>query len=139
MTHSDIITFFSQMILRSLIITVISFIPLFYLGIWKRATVPTVICAIVVMQSSYLAPMFNLNLNLVLVMLCVLGSLSIFLSIKTAVNIGRYNLLKWLYLNQIVWRDYFDYLICYARYTGCIIFKCWHTENIGRSTAGWHI
>jgi len=89
LTHSDIITFFSQMIFRSLIITVISFIPLFYLGIWKRATVPTVICAIVAMQSSYLAPVFNLNLNLVLVVLCVLGSLSIYFSIKTAVNIGE--------------------------------------------------
>src|SRR5690625_299867 len=89
LTRSDIITFFSQMIIRSSIITVISFIPLFYLGIWKRATVPTVICAIVVMQSSYLSPMINLNFNLVLVVLCMLGSLSIFLSIITAEKIGE--------------------------------------------------
>lgn len=87
-TRSDLITFFSQMIFRSLIITMISFIPLFYLGIWKRATVPTVICAIVLMQSN-LAPMFNLNLDLVLAVLCVLGSLSVLLSIMTAEKIGE--------------------------------------------------
>lgn len=88
-TFSDIITFFSQMIFRSLMITLISFIPLFYLGVWKRATVPTVIVAIVTMQSSYLSSMLNLNFNLVLVVLCLLGSLSIFLSIVTAEKTGE--------------------------------------------------
>lgn len=88
LTSSDLITFFSQMILRSLIITLISFIPLFYLGIWKRATVPTVICAIVVMQS-HLAAMLNLNYNLVIAVLIVLGSLSILLSIFLAEKIGE--------------------------------------------------
>ncbi|SHN30011.1 ABC transporter permease [Gracilibacillus kekensis] len=88
LTRSDIITFFSQMIFRSLIITVNSFIPLFYLGIWKRATVPTVICGVVAMNS-HLSQMINLNFNLVLVVLCVVGSLSVFLSIITAENIGE--------------------------------------------------
>ncbi|WP_174613702.1 ABC transporter permease [Virgibacillus ihumii] len=87
-TRSDLITFFSQMIFRSLMITLISFIPLFYLGIWKRATVPNVICAIVLMQSN-LAPMVNLNLDLVLAVLCVLGILSVLLSIITAEKIGE--------------------------------------------------
>lgn len=87
-TSSDLIAFFSQMILRSLIITLISFIPLFYLGIWKRATIPTVICSIVAMQSN-LAPMLNLNYDLVIAVLITLGSLSIFLSIYTAENIGE--------------------------------------------------
>lgn len=88
LTRSDIITFFSQMIFRSLMITVISFIPLFYLGVWKRATVPTVICGIVV-ANSHLSQMINLNFSMVLVVLCVLGSLSISLSIITAENIGE--------------------------------------------------
>jgi len=88
LTRSDIITFFSQMIFRSLIITVISFIPLFYLGIWQRATVPTVIFGIIAVNS-HLSQMINLNFNLVLVVLCVLGSLSIFLSIITAESIGE--------------------------------------------------
>ncbi|WP_077326373.1 ABC transporter permease [Virgibacillus siamensis] len=87
-TRSDLIMFFSQMIFHSLIITLISFIPLFYLGIWKRATIPTVICAIVLMQSN-LASIFNLNLDLVLAVLCVLGILSILLSIMTAEKIGE--------------------------------------------------
>ncbi|WP_443142728.1 ABC transporter permease [Pseudalkalibacillus sp. R45] len=89
LTRTDLITFFSQMIFHSLMITLISFIPLFYLGIWKRATVPTVICAIIVMQSPYLSSIINLNFNLVLAVLSVLGSLSIFLSIITAENIGE--------------------------------------------------
>lgn len=89
LTRSDLITFFSQMLFRSLMITVMSFVPLFYLGIWKRATVPTVICAMVVMQSSWLAPIVNLNFNLVLAVLCVLGGLSIFLSIMAAEKIGE--------------------------------------------------
>jgi len=89
LTRSDLITFFSQMIFRSLIITLVSFIPLFFLGIWKRATIPTVICAIVIMQSHLLAPMIHLNFNVVLAVLCVLGGLSIFLSIITAEKIGE--------------------------------------------------
>lgn len=88
LTRSDIITFFSQMIFRSLMITIISFIPLFYLGVWKRATVPTVICGIVV-ANSHLSQMINLNFSMVLVVLCVLGSLSMFLTIITAENIGE--------------------------------------------------
>lgn len=87
-TRSDLTKYFSHMIFRSLMITLISFIPLFYLGIWKRATIPTVICAIVVMQS-HLSPMINLNYDLVIAVLCVVGSLSIFLSIMTAEKIGE--------------------------------------------------
>ncbi|MFG6115738.1 ABC transporter permease [Halobacillus sp. MO56] len=88
-TRTDFTKFFSQMILHSLMITLISFIPLFYFGIWKRATVPTVICAIVVMQSPFLSSIINLPFNLVLAVLCVLGSISIFLSIITVEKIGE--------------------------------------------------
>lgn len=88
-TRSDIITFFSQMVFRSLIITLISFIPLFVLGIWKRMTVPTVLCAFVVIQSPYLSLLLNLNFNLVLVVMCLMASLSIFLSISKAESIGE--------------------------------------------------
>ncbi|MBW8348471.1 ABC transporter permease [Bacillus sp. IITD106] len=87
-TRSDLIKYFSHMVFRPLMITTISFIPLFYLGIWKRATIPTVICAIVVMQS-HLVPMIHLNYNLVFTVLCILGSLSIFLSITKAEKIGE--------------------------------------------------
>lgn len=87
-TRTDFTKFLSQMILHSLMITLISFIPLFYFGIWKRATVPTVICAIVVMQSPFLSSIINLPFNLVLAVLCVLGSISIFLSIITVEKIG---------------------------------------------------
>lgn len=87
-TSSDFITFFSQMIFHSLKITLICFIPLFYFAIWKRATVLTVICAIVAMQS-HVALIFNVNYDLVMAVLIILGSLSIFLSITTAEKIGE--------------------------------------------------
>lgn len=88
-TQAELITFFSRMIVHSLMVTLISFIPLFFLGIWQRLTVPTVICAFVVMSSSYLVPMLNLNFDVALLVLCVLGVLSIILSIVTAGFIGE--------------------------------------------------
>ncbi|MFG6150351.1 MULTISPECIES: ABC transporter permease [Halobacillus] len=88
-TRTDFTKFLSQMILHALMITLISFIPLFYFGIWKRATVSTVICAIVIMQSPFLSSIINLPFNLVLAALCALGSLSIFLSIITVEKIGE--------------------------------------------------
>lgn len=89
LTQSDLITFFSRMVIHSLMITLISFIPLFFLGIWARLTVPTVICAFVAMSSSYLAPMLNLNFEMVLSVLCMIGALSIVLSMTTTKNIGE--------------------------------------------------
>lgn len=87
--RADIITFFTQMIFPPLIITLVSFIPLFLLGIWKRMTVPMVICAFVVMQSPVLAVIFNLNFTLILVVMCLIALLSIYLSISKAETAGE--------------------------------------------------
>ncbi len=88
LTRTDLTTFLNQMIVRSLVITLITFIPLFYFGIWKRMTIPTVICAIVLMQTHF-AQLINLNYDLVITVLCIMGALSIFLSIISADKIGE--------------------------------------------------
>src|SRR5690606_12996920 len=87
-SSSDLLNFFIQMFFRSFVITLLSFIPLFYFGIWKRVTIPTVLCGIIVMQS-HLVSIIDLNFNLVLTVLTILGGISIFLSITTADKIGE--------------------------------------------------
>src|SRR5690606_15335 len=87
-SSSDLLNFFTHMIFRSFVITLLSFIPLFYFGIWKRATIPTVLCGIIVMQS-HLVSIIDLNFNIVLTLLTILGGISIFLSITTADKFGE--------------------------------------------------
>ena len=87
-SSSDLLNFFIQMIFRSFVITLLSFIPLFYFGIWKRVTIPTVLCGIIVMQS-HLVSIIDLNFNIVLTLLTILGGISIFLSITTADKFGE--------------------------------------------------
>ncbi|MFC5466172.1 ABC transporter permease [Lederbergia graminis] len=87
-SSSDLLNFFIQMFFRSFVITLLSFIPLFYFGIWKRATIPTVLCGIFVMQS-HLVSIIDLNFNIVLSILTILGGISIFLSITTADKFGE--------------------------------------------------
>lgn len=89
LTGSDIWGYVGDMIARSFLVTLISFIPLFYLAIWKRAVIPTVICAILVMQLPNFSPIFNLNQDLVIVILSILGAISIYFSIKFAEVIGE--------------------------------------------------
>lgn len=85
----DLLLYFKDMIIRSLEVTVISFVPLYFLGIWKRLTIPTVLCAILIMQLLNFAPMLNLNLNLLIVVLFLLGGLSIILSIFKVEKVGE--------------------------------------------------
>ncbi|MGE7184450.1 ABC transporter permease [Peribacillus sp. NPDC006672] len=89
-TATDITTFFSKMIVHSLIVTLISLIPLFFFGIWKRATIPTVICAIFLMQFQNFSYLLNVNLNtdLVNAVLCLLGAVSVYLTIKMVDSVG---------------------------------------------------
>ena len=88
-TGTNIVSYLSGMITGSFIVTLISFIPLFYFAIWRRATVPTVICAITAMNLPNFSPIFQFNSELVVVILCAIGALSLFLSIKTAESIGE--------------------------------------------------
>ena len=88
-TNSDMITYFRSMISGSFIITLISFIPLFLFGILKRGTVSTVICSIVTMNLPKFSTFLNLEPEFIIVVLCILGALSVYLSIKTAESVGE--------------------------------------------------
>ncbi|MEK5100674.1 ABC transporter permease [Cytobacillus sp. FSL M8-0252] len=89
-TVVDITSYASKMIIHSFFITLISLIPLFFFGIWKRATIPTVICAMFLMQFQNFSSLLNINLNsdFVNAGLCLLGAVSIFLSIKMVDRVG---------------------------------------------------
>lgn len=89
-TDTDISTFFVKMFSHSFIITLISLIPLFLFGLWKRATIPLVICAIFLMQFQNFSYLLKVNLNpdLVNFVLCILGAASVYLSIKLVDKLG---------------------------------------------------
>ncbi|MED3574293.1 ABC transporter permease [Cytobacillus praedii] len=89
-TGTDISTFFIKMISHSIIITLISLIPLFLFGLWKRATIPLVLCAIFLMQFQNFSYLLKVNLNpdLVNFVLCILGAASAYLSIKLVDKLG---------------------------------------------------
>jgi ABC-type transport system involved in multi-copper enzyme maturation permease subunit len=89
-TAEDITTYFSKMIVHSLIVTLISLIPLFFFGIWKRETIPTILCAIFLMQFQNFSFLLNVNLNtnIVNTVLCLLGVVSVYLSIKMVDRVG---------------------------------------------------
>ncbi|MEF2094163.1 ABC transporter permease [Bacillus sp. CFBP9009] len=89
-TAEDITTYLSKMIVHSLIVTLISLIPLFFFGIWKRATIPTILCAIFLMQFQNFSFLLNvdLNTNIVNTVLCLLGVVSVYLSIKMVDRVG---------------------------------------------------
>ncbi|WP_316568872.1 ABC transporter permease [Neobacillus sp. YIM B06451] len=88
-TNSDMITFFSSMISGSLLITLISFIPLFFFGILKRGTISTVICSILVMNLPKLSYFSHFEQEYILAVMCILGGLSIYLSITSAESVGE--------------------------------------------------
>ncbi|WP_232782883.1 ABC transporter permease [Bacillus sp. BA3] len=89
-TAEDITSYFSKMIVHSLIVTLISLIPLFFFGIWKRETIPTILCAIFLMQFQNFSFLLNVNLNtnIVNTVLCLLGVVSVYLSIKMVDRMG---------------------------------------------------
>ena len=89
-TAAEITTYFSKSIVHSLIVTLISLIPLFIFGIGKEQPFQTVICAIFLMQFQNFSYLLNVNLNpdLVNAVLCILGAVSVYLSIKMVDRVG---------------------------------------------------
>lgn len=89
-TIDDMITFLKKMIVYSVMIPVISLIPLFAFGVWKRATIPTVLCAVFLMQFQNFFFLININPNsdLVNMGLCLFGIVSGLLSIKLVDRLG---------------------------------------------------
>lgn len=88
-TFNDMITFITAMISTAFKATIITFIPLFLFGIWKRAVFPTIICSIVVMQLPNFSSFINVQQDTLVVVFCILGGLSILLSIVSAEKLGE--------------------------------------------------
>ena len=88
-SSSDIAKFFGSTLIVSLIITMMSFVPLFIFGMWKRAIIPTVICAIMAMNLPNFSSFIHLEPHIIITVLSILGALSIFLSIKYADRVGE--------------------------------------------------
>ena len=77
-------------IIGSLCTVLISLIPLFYFGLILRATVPTVICGLFLMQVQNFTFILGYNEGIVLSILCLLGVLSIYFTITKAETLGEY-------------------------------------------------
>lgn len=90
LTVADLMTYVVRMIIHSIVIALASLIPLFCFGIWKRAVIPTVICAIFLMQFPTILGLLRitLNLDLLYAILCFLGVASVYLSVKLVNKLG---------------------------------------------------
>ncbi|MFD2702653.1 ABC transporter permease [Paenibacillus shunpengii] len=82
---SDIAAYFSRSLIQSIIITLASLIPFFIFGVWLRATIPAVLCAIFLMQFQNFGFLLDMDLHtdLVNIVLCLLGLGSVYLAIAT--------------------------------------------------------
>ncbi|MCM3634326.1 ABC transporter permease [Paenibacillus camelliae] len=89
LSAADVIQYAGTMLTRSLLITVISFVPLFLFGIWKRAVVPTIVCSIGSMQLPNFSSFLHVHPETVVAVLAVLGAVSLTASILTAEKLGE--------------------------------------------------
>ena len=89
-TLADLLTYAARMIIHSLMIALASLIPLFTFGLWKRLVIPTVICAIVLMQLPTILSMLRITINtdLLYSILSILGVASVVLSVKLVNKAG---------------------------------------------------
>lgn len=89
-TMEEIKTYVGKMLVHAFMISMISFIPLFTFGVWKRATITTVLCAIFFMQFQNFSYLLNINLNpdVVNAALSLLGVFSVFLSVHFIDRLG---------------------------------------------------
>ncbi|MDQ1913727.1 ABC transporter permease [Paenibacillus sp. GD4] len=89
-TAADLITYAVRMIIHSIVVALASLIPLFWFGIWKRAVIPTVICAITLMQFPNFLGLLRITLNpdLLYAALSLLGVASVYLSVKLVNKLG---------------------------------------------------
>lgn len=83
-TAADLSRYAARMVIYSIGIALASFIPLFWFGMWRRAVIPTVLCAIFFMQSPVLLSLLRipLALNWLHLILSFLGITSVVLSVK---------------------------------------------------------
>lgn len=89
-TAADLLTYAVRMIIHSIVIALSSLIPLFCFGIWKRAVIPTVVCAIFLMQFPNFLGLLRITLNpdLHYAILSLLGVASVYLSVRLVNKVG---------------------------------------------------
>ncbi|MCA0756718.1 ABC transporter permease [Paenibacillus sp. N4] len=87
---ADLMTYVVRMIIHSFATALASLIPLFLFGIWKRAVIPTVVCAIFLMQFPNFLGLLRITLNpdLFYAILSFLGVASVYLSVKLVNRLG---------------------------------------------------
>ncbi len=90
LTTGAVAGYVAKAVLHSAAVAVISHIPLFVFGVWKRATIPAVLIAIFLAQFQNLSPLLGLSLDPVLTTaaLCLLGLLSAFAAISAIERFG---------------------------------------------------
>ncbi|GAB6930827.1 ABC transporter permease [Paenibacillus sp. JCM 10914] len=89
-TVTDLMNYAARMVIHSIVVALASLIPLFWFGVWKRAVIPTVICAVFLMQFPNFVGLLRITLNpdFLYALFSVLGVASIFLSVKFVNKLG---------------------------------------------------
>lgn len=89
-TLADFATYAIRAVTHSMVIALASLIPLFWFGLWKRLVIPTVLCAMVLMQLPTILSILRLTLNLDIVyaIISLLGMASVYLSVKLVNRLG---------------------------------------------------
>ncbi|WP_416296253.1 ABC transporter permease [Paenibacillus illinoisensis] len=89
-TAADLTNYAIRMIIHSIAAALASLIPLFLFGIWKRAVIPAVICAVFLMQFPNFLGLLRITLSpdFLYVIFSVLGVASVILSVKFVNKLG---------------------------------------------------
>ncbi|MFC4099362.1 ABC transporter permease [Paenibacillus xanthanilyticus] len=89
-TVADLANYAVRAIINAAVVALASLIPLFWFGLWRRAVIPTVLCAIVLMQLQNFLGWFNITLNsdLLYAIFSLLGLVSVYLTVKFVNKLG---------------------------------------------------
>ena len=89
-TVSDVLMYAAKMFLYSPMIALVSLIPLFLFGIWKRMVIPAVVSAIVLMNVPTFASIIQISLSMdvLYALLSLVGVFSVYLSVKMINQVG---------------------------------------------------
>jgi len=89
-TMEDFMAFAARSIIHSVVVALISFVPLFLFGIWKRAVIPTVICAVFLAQFPNFTGLLHITLNtdMLYAVLSFIGLVSVYLSVAKVNQVG---------------------------------------------------
>ncbi|MFB9327651.1 ABC transporter permease [Paenibacillus aurantiacus] len=89
-TAADFANYAVRTIIHSAEVALASLIPLFFFGLWRRAVIMTVVCAISLMQLPNVLAMFGIAFNpdLLYAVLSLVGLASVYLSVRFVNKVG---------------------------------------------------